>query len=725
MPDIINGNTLIILALPVSLAGLFFAGRAALGKASAAGYSRQLYFATTALIVLSCALLMGLLLAGDYRNAYVYNNISSDLPTLYVVAAFWAGHQGSFLLWLLLINLVGIFIMYSKDDSENILMPVLLITQIFFLAILVADSPFKMVWDAYADVQPGFKPENGLGMNSLLVDPWMVSHPPVLFLGYASAIVPFGYAITALIRRDATILVERAYPWVLFSMICLGMGIFMGGYWAYKVLGWGGYWGWDPVENSSLIPWLVSIALVHGIVLQRKKGVLARSNIALSLVYFILVYYGTFLTRSGVLSDFSVHSFADYGLSPYLASFLCFYIIIAAVMFAVNGRKIESKNLSDSVFSWDALAGYGVLVLVGFAAVVLAGTSMPIISGLFMDKASAVTEHFYNNISVPFGMLMLVFMVGSTMSLTGMKLTGRTVIASAAVSLAAGVAFNLPHTVNPIPYFFTVLSLFVVIMCGYDLARLRTSTVLASRLTHMGMAILVIGIMASGYHSSSVTKTFVKDKEESVFSFFMTFRGMTGENKTALHFSLRDDGVVRDIYTPYYPDEKTSSWFRAPYVVHEFSRDVYISPEAFHSGIQEASSIVLAKDGKGKIGDLTVHFRGFRTENMTSAEPQIIADLAVNGKPVAPALKIVQGSRISIDKPVPGTDRAVSIADIDVGERKVMLSFTLGRNAVIPPDSAVAGISLKRFIWLVWLGTIVISAGCIAAFARVFRNSPA
>ena len=114
---------------------------------------------------------------------------------------------------------------------------------------------------------------------------------------------------------------------------------------------------------------------------------LARSNIALSLVYFILVYYGTFLTRSGVLSDFSVHSFADYGLSPYLASFLCFYIIIAAVMFAVNGRKIESKNLSDSVFSWDALAGYGVLVLVGFAAVVLAGTSMPIISGLFMDKA--------------------------------------------------------------------------------------------------------------------------------------------------------------------------------------------------------------------------------------------------------------------------------------------------------------------------------------------------
>ena len=109
---------------------------------------------------------MGLLLAGDYRNAYVYNNISSDLPKLYVVAAFWAGHQGSFLLWLLLINLVGIFIMYSKDDSENILMPVLLITQIFFLAILVADSPFKMVWDAYADVQPGFKPENRLGMNS-------------------------------------------------------------------------------------------------------------------------------------------------------------------------------------------------------------------------------------------------------------------------------------------------------------------------------------------------------------------------------------------------------------------------------------------------------------------------------------------------------------------------------------------------------------------------------
>ena len=533
MGTLLNGTTLIIMALLVSLAGLFFAGRAALGKPSAIGFSRMLYFVTTAFIVLASALLMVSLLTRDYQVAYVYNNVSGDLPVLYVIAAFWAGNQGSFLLWLLILNLIGIFIIISKDDNEHLIMPVIMVTQIFFLVILLADSPFRMIWEAYNEVQPGFRPEDGLGMNALLIDPWMVSHPPILFLGYASAVLPFGYAVAALVRRDPSIIAKKAYPWILFSMVSLGVGIFMGGYWAYKVLGWGGFWGWDPVENSSLIPWIVSIALIHGVILQRKKGLFVKANIVLSLAYFILVFYSTFLTRSGILSDFSVHAFADYGLSPYLVSFLLVYIIAAAVLFIMNSEKIESKKFSDDAFSWEALAGYGVLILAGFAAFVLAGTSMPIVTGLFLEKATAVTEHYYNNISVPFGMFMFVFMVGSTMSMTGMNFKNKIVIASVIASIAGGVAFNIFYTVNPVPYCFSVLALFVIIMCAYDLIRVKTAAVLPSRLTHIGMAVLVLGIMASGYHSSSVSKTFSHGQGGSRFFISDHFQG--------------DDGTRQDI----------------------------------------------------------------------------------------------------------------------------------------------------------------------------------
>jgi cytochrome c-type biogenesis protein CcmF len=181
-----------------------------------------------------------------------------------------------------------------------------------------------------------------MGMNPLLMDPWMVVHPPILFLGYASATIPFGYAVAALLKNDYRNWLGLSYRWVLFSMATLGVGIFLGGYWAYKVLGWGGYWGWDPVENSSLIPWLVVVALMHGMIIQKRRGALVRTNIFLSMLYFILVFYSTFLTRSGVLSNFSVHSFGAEGISGYIIYFILFYVIVSAYLFITRLRKIPA-----------------------------------------------------------------------------------------------------------------------------------------------------------------------------------------------------------------------------------------------------------------------------------------------------------------------------------------------------------------------------------------------
>jgi cytochrome c-type biogenesis protein CcmF len=721
----VNGNTLILIALLVSLGSLFFLARSAAGNPYYLVTARQLYYLTTMLIVLTSILLMGALVGHDFQNAYVYENTSRELPPLYIVAAFWAGNQGSFLLWLLILNIIGVAVTRVSDENQNIIMSVLVITQVFFLIIVMADSPFKAIWDVYKDVQPGFKPEDGLGMNTLLIDPWMVSHPPVLFMGYASAIVPFGYAIAALMRKDPRIIVTRSYPWILFSMISLGVGIFMGGYWAYKVLGWGGYWGWDPVENSSLVPWLVAIALVHGVILQKKKGVLARANIALSLVYFVLVFYSTFLTRSGVLSDFSVHSFADYGLSPYLASFMLFYIVIGVALFIKMRGEIKGVGLSDQTLSWESLAAYGVIVLAGFAVVVLVGTSMPLITGLFQERPTAVTENFYNNISVPFGLLILVFMVASTMVMTGQNLKSRFTIVASVFSLIAGVLFNIFFTRNPVPHVFTALSLFVIIMCCRDLFVSKSGALIASRLTHIGTALFIIGVMASGYHSTSEQKTLYLDRSDEVGGLLMTFRGMHGQEKTSLHFTVAERRGDRDIYTDYYPDPRTGSWYRAPYIIRGLAGDLYIIPLAYHSGLHEATTLLLAKDEEKTLDGFTVRFRGFRTENMTSEKPVIMADLLINGREVLPGLTIDHGSRVPLDAKIAGTSRTVSLTDMDISAKKVMIALSPGRDTVIPPDSAVVEVAHKRLIWIVWLGTIMIAAGALVALARRLRKSPA
>ena len=242
----------------------------------------------------------------------------------------------------------------------------ILISQVFILIILIVESPFTYIWDKFPEnFSPGMVPGDGAGLNPLLRDPWMVAHPPVLFLGYASATVPFAYAVAALVKKESRGWINEAYPWLLFSMVTLGIGIFLGGYWAYTVLGWGGYWGWDPVENSSLIPWLVAIALVHGIILQRRHGSMARLNLFLALLYFITVFYSTWLTRSGVLSNFSVHSFAASDIASYFLLFLVIYAAGALVLYAARVHTITGPKLDTALLDWKTMTVYGIIVLIG------------------------------------------------------------------------------------------------------------------------------------------------------------------------------------------------------------------------------------------------------------------------------------------------------------------------------------------------------------------------
>ncbi|MDH7571604.1 MAG: cytochrome c biogenesis protein CcsA, partial [Armatimonadota bacterium] len=300
------GNTALWVALGAAVLSSFAYRSACRGRGVGASRGRGLFALSTVAVLMSSAALLHAFVAGRYELAYVADYSSRSLPLLYRVSAFWAGQEGSFLLWALLGGAMGVVLSWKGGEWEPHLMGLFGAVQAFLLLLLVAKSPFRLASQPLAD---------GHGLNPLLQDPWMAIHPPLIFLGYAALAVPFVFAVAALLRREYHDWAARALPWSLFSWTTLGAGIFIGGYWAYRVLGWGGYWGWDPVENASLIPWLLNTALLHGILLQRARGSLARGNLALAILSFVMVLYGTFLTRSGVLSDFSVHSFARPGMA--------------------------------------------------------------------------------------------------------------------------------------------------------------------------------------------------------------------------------------------------------------------------------------------------------------------------------------------------------------------------------------------------------------------------
>ena len=719
--SILNGTTLLVVALLVSFISLIFLARSASGNQFALVTSRQLYYLTTILIVLTVILLLGAFLNHQYYYAYVYNNSDRGLSLVYRIAAFWAGKEGSFLLWLFILNILGIFVIRSGDENENILISIVMITQIFILLLLVVDSPFKYIWDVYADVEKGFRPADGAGMNPLLADPWMVAHPPVLFLGYASATIPFGYAVAAMLRNEYSAMIERGYSWVLFSMLSLGIGIFLGGYWAYTVLGWGGYWGWDPVENSSLIPWLVVVALMHGMLLQKRKGALVKTNLALSCVYFILVLYSAFLTRSGVLADFSVHSFADYGLTGYFLTFIVFYMFISLFLFFRRFRQVPSKPVNSGPFSWQTVTVYGIIVILCYALFILVGTSMPILSGIFMKNRSAVTTGFYNGISVPFGLLILGLMVASSVRGTGRSLTKNYWIMIAAASVFAGVLFNVFKTSSPVAYLFGAASFFVIIYYMMDLAGKSPSAAVPSRITHMGAAVLVLGVIASGFHSTAGTWELEKGREESGGGLAVTFTGIRNAEKSSLEFMLRNRGREKSIATAYYYDGRTNSMYREPYISCGLMEDLYITPQQYIPGLESVTTSMVRKGQKISLGGLDILFEDFMTRHMTSSEPEIYAVLRVNGRKVMPGMKISSGESSPIKAVIPGTGRWVSLLEVDAGKKIIVVHVSPSKGMKIPPDRVILDVSHKRLIWLVWLGTILISAGAFIALVMKSR----
>ena len=371
---------------------------------------------TAALVVAASAWLWILIFTDDFSVQYVAAYSSTKLPVLYKISAFWAGQQGSFLLWLLIHALVGVILVFRKTPAEAL--AVYFALEILLVVFVAAKSPFA--------ANPAQVSE-GVGLNPLLQDFWMAIHPPIIFVGYALLAVPLSLSLGALIKSPASkSWLEPARKWTLIAWSFLGAGIFIGGYWAYKVLGWGGYWAWDPVENSSLVPWLLSAVLLHLINLaQKKSAVLPVAHIAAVFAYS-LVIYGTFLTRSGILGDFSVHSFAgsDVGLTIALANALV--LIGGLAIIFVRAKKFPAGRMYDS-FSEPAF-----IILLGMLLIVF---------------AAAVDEEFYVRTTAPIAAILVALIIFSSVKFR-ISLGGKIAHAGFVGMLAAAVISSSGESVT-------------------------------------------------------------------------------------------------------------------------------------------------------------------------------------------------------------------------------------------------------------------------------------
>src|SRR5215475_1048320 len=354
-------------------------------------------------VLVAVAALLHALVIHDFRLEYVAAYSSSTLPLYYTVAALWGGQKGSLLWWLLILTSMSAIVVLQNRTKNRDLMPyvmaVLMTVAVFFSALLVfVTQPFELL---------AVPAKEGRDLNPLLQNYWMTIHPPSLYMGFVSTSVPFAFAMAALATgKLGDVWIRTTRRWTLFAWFFLSLGNLFGALWAYEVLGWGGYWAWDPVENAAFMPWLTGTAFLHSVMIQEKKNMLKVWNMVLVILTFSLTIFGTFLTRSGVIS--SVHSFTQSGLGPYFMAFLLLVLTTSLGLLIYRFPELKSENELDSFLSREAAFLLNNWVLVGLAFATFWGTVFPVLSEWVRGVKITVGPPFFNKVNGPLGILLLL-----------------------------------------------------------------------------------------------------------------------------------------------------------------------------------------------------------------------------------------------------------------------------------------------------------------------------
>jgi cytochrome c-type biogenesis protein CcmF len=401
------GSFALLLALALSaysmLAGVAALVRKGPGPERLGETARRAGIASFAVVFLAALVLVVAAFQNDFSIAYIFHHSNRDLPAPYKFATLWSGQEGSLLFWSLLLSAYGLVLrLRYKTDTRLFAHASVIIAavQVFFLLLLnFAANPFG--------IMQGTLPPDGNGLNPLLQYPEMVIHPPMLYLGYVGFTVPFAFALAALIMRypgEKWIQITRR--WTMVTWGFLTCGVFLGAHWAYSVLGWGGYWGWDPVENASLMPWLTGTAFLHSVMMQEKRGMLKTWNMWLIFSTFMLSIFGTFLTRSGVVS--SVHAFAQSSIGDWFVAFLAIILATCLFFYVKNRSHLRSEHKLESLVSRESSFLFNNLLLLVACFTVLWGTLFPVLSEWVQGTKVTVGPPFFNRVNIPVALLLLL-----------------------------------------------------------------------------------------------------------------------------------------------------------------------------------------------------------------------------------------------------------------------------------------------------------------------------
>jgi len=468
-----------------------------------------------------------------FEYHYAWKNSSLSLPTGYTISSFWQDQEGSFLLWIFWNVVLGSVLIFSNRSWEAPVMTIFALVQAFLTSMIlgvvipgldlkIGSTPFLLMKEVMPDLpvykmDPNFIAKDGNGLNPLLQNYWMVIHPPTLFLGFATTLIPFSFAIAGLWTKKIHEWVRPALPWALFSAMILGIGILMGAYWAYETLNFGSYWNWDPVENSSIVPWLILIAAIHTMIIARRNATALKTSFILAIATFILILYSTFMTRSGVLGNASVHSFTDLGLSGQLLIYLLTFTIVSVALLIYRWKDLPSDEEEVSTYSQEfwIFIGATLLCLSGFQ--ILATTSIPVYNkiaeafgGVLNMALPADQVAHYNKFQLWFFSLIIV--------LTGIgqyfwwKRVGKdklqvlynplliALLISAAVITYQGVK-EIQYIVLLTTSIFAIVSngaiLFQIVKGNYSLS--------GGAVTHIGVALMLLGILFSSAYTKVVS----------------------------------------------------------------------------------------------------------------------------------------------------------------------------------------------------------------------------
>lgn len=739
----------------------------------------------------------------SHRNeySYVYWHSSKELPIYYIVSAFWEGQEGSFWLWAFWQSFLGALLIWKAKTWERPVMTVVAFSQVFLTSMLlgveifgerIGSSPFILLRNSLdlKSMAPVVfaNPENfanylkfitdGRGLNPLLQNYWMVIHPPTLFLGFASMVVPFAYGIAALWQKRYKEWIKPAMPWTLFAVMVLGTGIIMGSFWAYEALNFGGFWAWDPVENASIIPWLTLIGAVHVMIAYKNTGHAYFTAIALVFLSFLLVLYASFLTRSGILGDTSVHSFTDMGMFGHLILYNVVFAVLAIALIIIRWKELPITTKDEETYSREFWMFIGALVVTVACIQIIFSTSVPVFNKAFGTNFSPPIDavKYYNQWQAPFAVL-ITLISGFSQYLKYKRTDPRKFYSSLvsailfALVITAGLVWVADIYTNTMYIMITFSCVFAVLSNAAILYQAfgGKAKLAGSAVAHIGFAFLILGALISAATNKPLSinaNNFIpvkdfektekpgenimlyKNEPKEMGKYTVTYVSDTTEAPNTiytLNFKVLDKetGKVKEDFNlhPHVQDNEKMGLIASPDTKHYLTYDVYtqitsaaIKQESHgdHEGHSDDENYKAPRIVKVSAGD-TIH---------TSSG--VVTVKALNNKPVAKDLVLAQGdyavglpleinsagkiynaepmflikgnNTFDFARKVEGLDLKFRFSRVLPDEKKVELQI------FEKPQQAKDWVVFKAiefpFINLYWAGTIVMVVGFLLSIVR-------